>query len=96
MDRQLFATGQIVRVAEDSLSGPSTADDFKIVRRYRVTDLPDLYRIQSMADPSERMVPVGELSATIPSLASHRYRPSNIVALFGSTAPEPFHRTATT
>lgn len=78
MRRQLYATGQVVNVAGTSLTGPATRDDFRIVRRYQVDDRPDLYHVQSLVDPTERMVSERELTAA----------PANMTGL------APFHHNA--
>lgn len=67
MDRQLFATGQIVGVAPGSLSGPRTAGHYRVVRRYPVENRPAMYHVRSLADGDQRMVPEDELSATMPT-----------------------------
>ncbi len=67
MERQRYTAGQIVSVTPTSLSGPSTADKFRVVRRYPIPNLPDLYWLRSLADPSQRMVAAGELSSATPS-----------------------------
>lgn len=68
MKNPIYATGQLVHVDAASLSGPSTRDDFRVVRRYRASGVPDFYRLQSMMDRSERMVPAHELTTKVPTL----------------------------
>lgn len=67
MGRLRYTAGQIVTVAPTSLSGPSTRDAFRVVRRYPISNRPDLYWLQSLADPSQRMTAGGELSCVAPS-----------------------------
>jgi hypothetical protein len=69
MARQRYPAGQVVYVAPQSLSGPPTLDNFRIVRRYPVADRPDLYWVESLVDPSQRMVPANELSNASPGMA---------------------------
>ncbi len=73
MGKQLYASGQIVSVALQSLSGPSTLDKFRIVRRYPVANRPDIYWVQSLADPGQRMVSVSELSPAAQHAAGRPY-----------------------
>lgn len=64
MNAHIFAAGQFVRVGPASLSGPMSMDDFRVIHRYPGIGAPDFYRLQSLADPSERMVPAGEMTAS--------------------------------
>jgi hypothetical protein len=82
MDRQLFATGQIVTVAPRSLSGPRTADHFRVVRRYPMGGKPAMYHICSLAGRAQRMVPEDELSGVMPNAFDRATRPSKVLWLF--------------
>ena len=77
MNRQLFATGQIVCVAHGSLSGPSTARRYRIVRRYPVEGLPPVYHIRSVGSREQRMVAEGELSVVVPNAFGTRTDQNN-------------------
>jgi hypothetical protein len=82
MNRQLYATGQAVSVALNSLSGPSTTDKFRIVRRYRIENRAPMYHIRSAVDDCQRMVPENELSPVMPNVFDRVNRPSNVSQLF--------------
>ncbi len=92
MDRQLFAPGQVVGVAPGSLSGPRTADQFRIVRRYPVKRRPAMYHVRSLADATERMVPEDELSAALPRVQVSGT--GKVLRLFPEVVP--FGRSVTT
>ena len=62
------ATGQMVRIARRSMSGPSTDDHFKIARRYVNENGPAIHHVRSPNDPGERMVPEDELAAAMPGM----------------------------
>lgn len=66
MRKHSYSTGQIVRVASQSVTGPSTTEPFRIVRRFSVTNLPDLFWLRSTVNRGQRMVSVSELSAVSP------------------------------
>jgi len=94
MDRQLFATGQIVGVAHGSLSGPRTADRYRIVRRYPAENQPAMYHIRSLTGGGQRMVPEDELSAVVPTAFDGAGRPGKVLQLFSEVVP--FDRSVTT
>lgn len=83
----IYLAGQLVRVAGNSLSGPRTLDQFRIVRRYPVSGMPDLYRLKSIADPSERMVPVHELTMVLPFMATVAERRTAVAAFAPADLP---------
>jgi len=56
-----YAVGDQVRVSRRSLSGPPTAGAFEIVGFYRVENDEPMYRLLSIQDRVERMVPQREL-----------------------------------
>jgi hypothetical protein len=81
--RQLFTTGEVVNIARDSLSGPPTGREFRVVRRYPIAERPAMYHVSSRFDRDERMVPEGELSVAMPALFGHADgRGGKIVRLF--------------
>lgn len=80
--RQLFATGQTVSIAPDSLSGPSTAERFRIVRRHLIENSRAMYHVRGLRDDSQRMVPEDELSAAMPHMFGRNGEPGKIVRLF--------------
>jgi len=92
MDRQLFAPGQIVGITPGSLSGPRTADHYRVVRRYPVERRPGMYHIRSLADGSQRMVPEDELSAIMPTVQVSGS--GKVLRLFPEVVP--FNRCVTT
>jgi hypothetical protein len=86
MDRQLFATGQVVAIAPGSLSGPSTGDRYKIVRRYPVENRRSMYHVRSLADGDQRMVPEDELAVVMPT--AHDWAMSRkVLRLFPEVIP---------
>ena len=84
MDRQLYAPGQIVSVAPDSLSGPRTAGFFRVVRGYPVRGLARIYHVNSVRDRGQRMVPENELSA---QMVDNTAIPAKVICLFPETRP---------
>jgi hypothetical protein len=56
-----YEAGERVRVSSRSLSGPSSGDEFKVIKRYPVEGMEPLYRIKSVSSPHERMVPGSEM-----------------------------------
>ena len=67
MSMQYYGAGHRVRVSAFSLSGPVTTDEFKILRRYRVESGEPMYRLRSIREPHERMVPENELLRSAPA-----------------------------
>ncbi len=89
MDRQRFATGQIVGVAPGSLSGPRKADHYRVVRRHPTENRSATYYVRSLLDGSQRMAPEGELSAITP--AAHQVAGlGKVLRLFPEVVP--FHQ----
>ena len=56
-----YAVGDQVHVSSGSLSGPPTTGAFEIVGFYRVENDEPMYRLLSIRDRAERMVPQREL-----------------------------------
>ena len=56
-----YAVGDQVHVSSGSLSGPPTTGAFEIVGFYRVENDKPMYRLLSIQDRAERMVPQREL-----------------------------------
>ena len=56
-----YAVGDHVHVAIGSLSGPATTSTFEIMGFYRVERFEPMYRLLSIHDRAERMVPQSEL-----------------------------------
>jgi hypothetical protein len=58
---QQYAVGDHVHVAIGSLSGPATTGTFEIMGSYRVESREPMYRLLSIQDRAERVVPQSEL-----------------------------------
>jgi hypothetical protein len=58
---QHYAVGDQVHVAIGSLSGPATTGTFEIMGWYRVESCEPMYRLLSVQDRAERVVPQNEL-----------------------------------
>jgi hypothetical protein len=56
--------GSRVCVSADSLSGPATTNEFRIIDRYPVEGQEAMYRLASTRGHTERVVPEGELRRT--------------------------------
>ena len=56
-----YAVGDHVHVSRGSLSGPPATGAFEVVGFYRVEDDEPMYRLLSIQDRAERMVPQREL-----------------------------------
>jgi hypothetical protein len=70
-----FVADQIVTVATDSLSGPKSANEFRIVTRYPLNNRPAMYHVRCLVGRGQRMVPEGELAGVAegpPTPASER------------------------
>lgn len=61
MTYAIFSSGDVVNILSRSLSGPATKGEFTIVRSYPVEHMEPVYRIRSVVDQQERMVPGSEL-----------------------------------
>ena len=59
-----YGVGDHVHVSSGSLSGPPTKSAFEIMGFYRVEDDEPMYRLLSIQDRAERMVPQSELRPT--------------------------------
>ena len=59
-----YAVGDHVHVSRASLSGPPSTGAFEIVGFYRVENDEPMYRLLSIQDQAERMVPQRELRPT--------------------------------
>ena len=58
---QDYAVGDQVHVAIGSLSGPAATGAFEIMGWYRVESCEPMYRLLSVQDRAERVVPQSEL-----------------------------------
>jgi hypothetical protein len=58
---QQYSVGDQVHVAIGSLSGPATTGPFEIMGFYRVESYEPMYRLLSIQDRAERVVPQSEL-----------------------------------
>jgi hypothetical protein len=61
METECYEIGERVHVSRGSLSGPTTTDEFEIMAHYSVEDREPMYRLLSLRDRAERMVPQNEL-----------------------------------
>lgn len=66
MTDAMFASGDVVNILSRSLSGPATRGDFTVIRAYPVEHMEPVYRIRSVVDRQERMVPGSELRRVAP------------------------------
>ena len=65
MQTEPFGIGDRVHVSSGSLSGPTTTDEFEIMAHYRVEDREPMYRLLSLRDRAERIVPQSELRTAL-------------------------------
>jgi hypothetical protein len=56
--------GSRICVSADSLSGPATTSEFRIIDRYPVEGCEPMYRLSSTRGQMERVVPESELRRT--------------------------------
>ena len=61
MQSTAFNIGDVVQIASRSLSGSAAKGAFTILRAYPVEHMEPVYRIRSLEDRQERMVPGSEL-----------------------------------
>jgi hypothetical protein len=61
MSTNRFDLGSRICVSPDSLSGPATTNEFRIVDCYPVEGREPMYRLSSIHGRTERMVPESEL-----------------------------------
>ena len=62
MSMHIYHSGEHVRVIDSSLSGPSTTDEFEIMRRYLVEGGENMYALRSTRNQRQRVVPGRELT----------------------------------
>ena len=62
MSMHVYHSGEHVRVIDTSLSGPTTTEEFEIMRRYLVEGGEDMYMLRSIRDHRHRVVPGRELT----------------------------------
>jgi hypothetical protein len=61
MQTEQYGVGDRVLVSSGSFSGPTTTDEFEIMALYAVENYEPMYRLLSLRDRAERMVPQSEL-----------------------------------
>ena len=77
MQTEHYGIGDRVHVSIGSFSGPTTTDEFEIMALYSVENRESMYRLLSLRDGAERMVPHSELrtiAAWSPGDSAHRGR----------------------
>lgn len=66
MQAEDYGVGDRVHVSNGSFSGPTTTDEFEIIAHYPVENREPMYRLLSLRDRAERMVPQSELRTITP------------------------------